>query len=666
MAKERQAGAGHARVHHLQAAQLHHDEEQAQRPRAHRDEEVLPLGPHPHAPQGDPLGHRRVTVPCASPAGLIRSMTGRRWPTWSPLAKDGDQQAFEELVRRDLRRHLHARAPAHRRRGGRPGRGAGGLPAGLPGPEAVPRRRPVHDLAVPDHRQLRRHPRCASAARHRHDELDDDVGRSSTTGPSRSRAVRADARRPARPPRRALARAAAPAAGGRRAPRRLRPAPRGDRRRARASRSRRPRSGCTGPGASCAEAVPAAGRTSRTRSRPMRCDDIGEVARRRPPTARSRSTDAARRHVEQCLRCQAELVQYRKLLRALRTLRTEVLEPAPGLLAEILAHLEEAGERHAVRSLLSGRRVAYLGGLAAATAAGAARRDRARHPLPGAAPAAASPADGGRLRAAVGGWTADATLVSRVVPPKGSSSIGRAPVSKTGGWGFESLLPCSLSIPSARRRLPHDGDEPRDRSGCCSARAQLGRRRRSPRASAARRPPAPRPKEKRTAARGSSSARSGPSCARSPGRPGRGHQLLDHRARHRRRPDRADRRPRLRLRQGRPLPLRRMTDIDDATDTDEPDAPDERRRPTTVDAPTAPTTPPTPTAAADAAEAADADADAEPPTARRPTTRSIDEDELTPPRSRARTTGPAAGTSCTPSRATRRRSSRTSRPASPR
>ena len=29
--------------------------------------------------------------------------------------------------------------------------------------------------------------------------------------------------------------------------------------------------------------------------------------------------------------------------------------------------------------------------------------------------------------------------------PKGSGSIGRAPVSKTGGWGFESLLPCKYS-----------------------------------------------------------------------------------------------------------------------------------------------------------------------------------------------------------------------------
>jgi anti-sigma factor RsiW len=79
------------------------------------------------------------------------------------------------------------------------------------------------------------------------------------------------------------------------------------------------------------------------------------------------------RHVDGCLRCQAELVQYRKLLKALHQLRTEVLEPAPGLLTDILASLEEAGERRAVRSLVRGRRAAYLGGLAAASvAAGAA------------------------------------------------------------------------------------------------------------------------------------------------------------------------------------------------------------------------------------------------------------------------------------------------------
>ena len=90
-----------------------------------------------------------------------------------------------------------------------------------------------------------------------------------------------------------------------------------------------------------------------------------------------------RRHVDVCLRCQAELAQYRKLLRALHQLRTEVLEPAPGLLADILVSLEAAGERRAMRHLLSGRRAAYVGGIAAATAAGAAGAivlaSRARH-----------------------------------------------------------------------------------------------------------------------------------------------------------------------------------------------------------------------------------------------------------------------------------------------
>jgi hypothetical protein len=79
-----------------------------------------------------------------------------------------------------------------------------------------------------------------------------------------------------------------------------------------------------------------------------------------------------RQHVESCLRCQAEVVQYRRLLRGLHGLRTEVLEPAPGALTSVLAHLEAAGERRAVRSLLKGRRGAYVGGIALATAAAGA------------------------------------------------------------------------------------------------------------------------------------------------------------------------------------------------------------------------------------------------------------------------------------------------------
>ena len=79
-----------------------------------------------------------------------------------------------------------------------------------------------------------------------------------------------------------------------------------------------------------------------------------------------------RRHVETCLRCQAELAQYRKVLRTLHTLRTEMIEPYPGLVPDVLAALQAAGERGAMKHLLTGRRGAYLGGIAAATAAAGA------------------------------------------------------------------------------------------------------------------------------------------------------------------------------------------------------------------------------------------------------------------------------------------------------
>jgi hypothetical protein len=103
----------------------------------------------------------------------------------------------------------------------------------------------------------------------------------------------------------------------------------------------------------------------------MRCEEAAELL---PQFAdgTTLADRATRRHVDRCLRCQAELVQYRKLLRALHSLRTEVLEPSPGLLTDILATLEAAGERHALRGMLTGRRMAYAGGIAAATAAGAA------------------------------------------------------------------------------------------------------------------------------------------------------------------------------------------------------------------------------------------------------------------------------------------------------
>ena len=103
----------------------------------------------------------------------------------------------------------------------------------------------------------------------------------------------------------------------------------------------------------------------------MQCEDIAERLSE-IVDGHQHADPALTEHVNGCLRCQAELVQYRKLLRALHNLRTEVLEPAPGTLTGILAHLEAAGERGAIRSLLTGRRAAYVGGLAVATAAAGA------------------------------------------------------------------------------------------------------------------------------------------------------------------------------------------------------------------------------------------------------------------------------------------------------
>ena len=114
----------------------------------------------------------------------------------------------------------------------------------------------------------------------------------------------------------------------------------------------------------------------------MRCDDLAELLSAAGSEGGDLDDRRARRHVGSCLRCQAELAQYRRLVRALATLRTDVVA-APGLVDDVLAVLEDAGERSAMRALLRGRRVAYVGGLAAAGAAGAALvlASRARRPL---------------------------------------------------------------------------------------------------------------------------------------------------------------------------------------------------------------------------------------------------------------------------------------------
>ncbi|HWH35909.1 MAG TPA: hypothetical protein VNT56_11400 [Acidimicrobiales bacterium] len=102
----------------------------------------------------------------------------------------------------------------------------------------------------------------------------------------------------------------------------------------------------------------------------MRCEDLAEMVSATPEGVVIDDV-RGRRHVETCLRCQAELARYRKLVRTLRSLRSEVFDPGPGFVADVLAALDDAGDRHLLRSLLSGHRVAYVGGLAVATAGAA-------------------------------------------------------------------------------------------------------------------------------------------------------------------------------------------------------------------------------------------------------------------------------------------------------
>ncbi len=75
-------------------------------------------------------------------------------------------------------------------------------------------------------------------------------------------------------------------------------------------------------------------------------------------------------HVETCLRCQAELAQYRKLLRALTTLRGHFVLPDDRLLDDILESLRPPATVHRLQR--RNRRAAYIGGIAAAATAGAA------------------------------------------------------------------------------------------------------------------------------------------------------------------------------------------------------------------------------------------------------------------------------------------------------
>ncbi len=88
-------------------------------------------------------------------------------------------------------------------------------------------------------------------------------------------------------------------------------------------------------------------------------------------------------HVETCLSCQAELARYRKLIRLLHQLAATEVDPPPGLVADVLEVVGTAAKRRMVRSVLTGRSLAYAGAVVAAGGAAAGlvalARGHARH-----------------------------------------------------------------------------------------------------------------------------------------------------------------------------------------------------------------------------------------------------------------------------------------------
>jgi len=97
----------------------------------------------------------------------------------------------------------------------------------------------------------------------------------------------------------------------------------------------------------------------------VQCDDISELLAG-AVDGTTALDPAAAHHVGSCLRCQAELANYRRLLRSLRSLRDDPVVAPADLPALVAARLDGS-----LRASPWPRRVAYAGAVAATAAAGA-------------------------------------------------------------------------------------------------------------------------------------------------------------------------------------------------------------------------------------------------------------------------------------------------------
>ena len=104
-------------------------------------------------------------------------------------------------------------------------------------------------------------------------------------------------------------------------------------------------------------------------SDPPTCDSVAEHFASVAGDESALDSRAAQ-HVDACLRCQAEQAQYRRLMKAMRDLRDSPMSVDPSLEHEILFAIDDRDGR--VRSLVSSRVAAAIGGVAAGAAAAGA------------------------------------------------------------------------------------------------------------------------------------------------------------------------------------------------------------------------------------------------------------------------------------------------------
>jgi hypothetical protein len=78
------------------------------------------------------------------------------------------------------------------------------------------------------------------------------------------------------------------------------------------------------------------------------------------------------RHVAECLRCQAEVAAYRRILRHLRSLRDDETAPPTGAIADVLEAIAAASLEESAPGTSRILRAAYVGGITVATAAAGA------------------------------------------------------------------------------------------------------------------------------------------------------------------------------------------------------------------------------------------------------------------------------------------------------